>query len=159
MTDKEAMKLALDALTYKKWFCLGMGKPNDPRLEAAITALKARLAQEKALQALHEQNERLGLYEDAYAEQEPAAQYSDIVSDGGFDPRNKFDAQPQRTEQEPICPKCEAKVLYECVACSSNNYPPPKRTEPPQKKVWTFWDLSGGDITDAIKAKLKEKNT
>jgi len=27
-----------------------------------------------------------------------------------------------------------------------------------QKKVWTFWDLSGGDITDAIKAKLKEKN-
>lgn len=35
---------------------------------------------------------------------------------------------------------------------------PPQRTEPPQKKVWTFWDLSGGDITDAIKAKLKEKN-
>ena len=36
---------------------------------------------------------------------------------------------------------------------------PPQRTEPPQKKVWTFWDLSGGDIADAIKAKLKEKNT
>ena len=37
---------------------------------------------------------------------------------------------------------------------------PPQRTEPAQqKKVWTFWDLSGGDITDAIKAKLKEKNT
>ena len=35
---------------------------------------------------------------------------------------------------------------------------PPQRTEPPQKKVWTFWDLSGGDITDAIKAKIKEKN-
>jgi hypothetical protein len=31
---------------------------------------------------------------------------------------------PQRTEQEPICPDCKAKVLYECVACSSNNYPP-----------------------------------
>jgi len=65
----------------------------------------------------------------------------------------------QEIEQEPICPKCKAKVLYECIACSSNNYPPPQRTEPPQKKVWTFWDLSGGDITDAIKAKLKEKNT
>ena len=98
-------------------------------------------------------------------------------------------AQP---EQEPACPECKATVLYECVACSSNNYPPqrteqeptpeikykmividdlhpqgipveqwvnpPQRTEPPQKKVWTFWDLSGGDITDAIKAKLKEKN-
>jgi len=32
--------------------------------------------------------------------------------------------QPRRTEQEPICPACKAKVLYECVACSSNNYPP-----------------------------------
>ena len=30
-------------------------------------------------------------------------------------------AQP---EQEPVCPACKAKVLYECVACSSNNYPP-----------------------------------
>jgi hypothetical protein len=29
--------------------------------------------------------------------QEPVAKYSDIVSDGGFDPRNKFDASPQRT--------------------------------------------------------------
>jgi hypothetical protein len=30
-------------------------------------------------------------------------------------------AQP---EQEPTCPKCKAAVLYECVACSNNNYPP-----------------------------------
>jgi hypothetical protein len=30
-------------------------------------------------------------------------------------------AQP---EQEPTCPECKAKVLYECVACSGNNYPP-----------------------------------
>ena len=29
---------------------------------------------------------------------------------------------PQRTE--PTCPECKAEVLYECVACSSNNYPP-----------------------------------
>ena len=35
----------------------------------------------------------------------------------------------QEIEQEPICPDCKAKVLYECVACSSNNYPPPQRTE------------------------------
>ena len=31
------------------------------------------LAKEKALQALHDENERLGLYKDAYAEQEPVA--------------------------------------------------------------------------------------
>jgi hypothetical protein len=30
--------------------------------------------------------------------------------------------------------------------------------EPPQKKVWTFWNLSCGDVADAIKAKIKEKN-
>ena len=30
----------------------------------------------------------------------------------------------QEIEQEPVCPDCKAKVLFECVACSSNNYPP-----------------------------------
>jgi hypothetical protein len=35
---------------------------------------------------------------------------------------------PQRTEQEPTCPECKAVVLYECVACSSNNYPPKETT-------------------------------
>ena len=33
----------------------------------------------------------------AQPEQEPVAKYSDIVSDGGLDPRNKFDTPPQRT--------------------------------------------------------------
>ena len=38
--------------------------------------------------------------------------------------------KPDQNElQEPVCPDCKAKVLYECVACSSNNYPP-QRTEP-----------------------------
>jgi len=31
--------------------------------------------------------------------------------------------QPQRS-QEPLCPECKAEILYECVACSRNNYPP-----------------------------------
>jgi hypothetical protein len=41
--------------------------------DKAITAIKEALAKEKALQALHSENERLGLYKDAYAqpEQEP----------------------------------------------------------------------------------------
>ena len=56
-------------------------------------------------------------------------------------------AQP---EQEPRI----GCVNHDCDQCKA------QRTEPAQqKKVWTFWDLSGGDITDAIKAKLKEKNT
>ena len=38
----------------------------------------------------------------------------------------------QEIEQaEPTCPECKAKVLFECVACSSNNYPPQQQAEPP----------------------------
>jgi hypothetical protein len=29
-----------------------------------------------------------------------------------------------------MCPECKAGVLYECVACSSNNYPPQGVQEP-----------------------------
>ena len=36
-------------------------------------------------------------------------------------------AQPA---QEPMCPECKAEVLYECVACSSNNYPQKSAQEP-----------------------------
>ena len=36
----------------------------------------------------------------------------------------------QEIEQEPTCPECKAAVLYECVACSSNNYPPKTKQEP-----------------------------
>jgi len=39
----EAMKQALEALTHKKWFRIGLGKPNDPKVEAAITALSAAI--------------------------------------------------------------------------------------------------------------------
>ena len=47
----------------------------------AIAALRAALAQQE----------------------EPVAQYSDIVSDGGMEPRNKFDTLPaaQQVEGEP----------------------------------------------------------
>ena len=31
---------------------------------------------------------------------------------------------------EPICPDCKAALLYECIGCSSNNYPPKQQAEP-----------------------------
>jgi len=69
--------------------------------------------------------------------------------------------------QEPVCPECKAEVLYECVACSSNNYPPQRTwvglTEDEQSFVFDqvkqivdskpFWVR----FADAIEAKLKEK--
>ena len=62
-------------------------------------------------------------------------------------------AQP---EQEP--------VQYKCTVTDDqhpNEIPLEQWAKPPltDKRVWTLWDLSGGDIADAIKAKLKEKNT
>jgi hypothetical protein len=43
MTLIEAAKLALEALTRKKWFRIGLGEPNDPKVEAAIAALSAAI--------------------------------------------------------------------------------------------------------------------
>ena len=40
----------------------------------------------------------------------------------------------EQQQAEPICPECKAAVLYECVACSSNNYPPKQQAEPPQRQ-------------------------
>ncbi len=44
------------------------------------------------------------------------------------DPMREVQRLGQEIEQEPICPACKAKVLYECVACSSNNYPQKENT-------------------------------
>jgi hypothetical protein len=132
MTDKEAMKLALDALE------IGWSPTYPNEVDArekgmqAIAALKERLADpmrevqrlgqeieqeppKYSFKAHWEKDGRIGvvgavvrpdggihLLQDFIdppqrTKQEPTAKYSDIVSDGGLDPRNKFDVQPQRT--------------------------------------------------------------
>ena len=48
--------------------------------------------------------------------------------------------------QEPLCPECKAEILYECVACSRNNYPP--------QRTWVR--LTDEALYKAIEAKLKE---
>ena len=65
--------------------------------------------------------------------------------------------------QEPVCPECKAVVLYECVACSSNNYPP--------QRTWVGLNddeidylihlayTGDEEFVQTIEAKLKEKNT
>ena len=79
MTKDEALKLLLEALEINLVFLKNV-KPfkgqedlaSDCVLmsEETITAIKEDLAKEKALQALHDENERLGLYKDAYAQLE-----------------------------------------------------------------------------------------
>ena len=48
-------------------------------------------------------------FDEAYKKMhEDRAMYSDIVSDGGLDPRNQFDAQPVHCQ----CPACKDGVLH-----------------------------------------------
>ena len=60
----------------------------------------------------------------------------------------RFEAQQQA---EPTCPDCKAAVLYECVACSSNNYPPKQQAKPVawDKPSTSFNDWWNGDYDDA----------
>ena len=80
MTDKEAMNVASQCrATASADLCKNILVDGGSGFlfELLLDAAKAieTLAQEKALQTLHSENERLGLYRDAYAqpEQEPVA--------------------------------------------------------------------------------------
>ena len=46
----------------------------------------------------------------------------------------------EQPEQGPTCPECKAAVLYECVACSSNNYPPAAKWDKPSASFNDWWD-------------------
>jgi hypothetical protein len=76
MTDIDLIKQALEYLEDNQHHIADHERHAYVMLyNDCITALKARLAQETALQILHTENERLGLYKDAYGqpEQEPVA--------------------------------------------------------------------------------------
>ena len=91
-----------------------------------------KVAQEKALQALHSENERLGLYKDAYAEQEPQDWKTPSKEDAPLVKWVKEQTPPQRT----------------WVGLTDE-----------QKKVaiWTDGTFGAGALW--AEAKLKEKNT
>jgi hypothetical protein len=82
---QEALKLALEALeelynTNNYWW-QEVDEQTLKKIEPAITAIKEALAKEKTLQALHSENEQLGLYKDAYAQpkQEPSGHFLDFA--------------------------------------------------------------------------------
>jgi len=113
MTDKEAMKLALEALELVKW-------TNNLQVDEAIAALKERLADPMR------KVQRLG----QEIEQEPVAwqfmngssfrkrrpdDFSDLASDGLPYWRPLYTTPPQRTEQN-FCPRCgkRTKDIHTC---------------------------------------------
>lgn len=87
--SREIMQMALATLKN----CLPVNYCYNNFGEASPMYKKDGLSVEKI-------NESIKSLEDALAQPEQLFKYSDIVSDGGLDPRNKFDAQP---EQEPDC--------------------------------------------------------
>ena len=118
MTDlKQAAQQALDALDQLTDDVDGTGLNTKPSFDAAllaITALKAALGQQA----------------------EPTPWRDMIVASLVREGINKHRAREladhfaAQQQAEPICPECKAAVLYECVACSSNNYPPQQQAEP-----------------------------
>jgi len=54
--------------------------------------------------------------------------------------RGFADGKRAAQKQEPTCPECNAAVLYECVACSSNNYPPAAKWDKPSASFNEWWD-------------------
>jgi hypothetical protein len=90
MTKDEALDLALEALEKSLPRLAPYGEQDWLDSKAAITAIK----QARALDKKAENARELGL------DYEPVAQYSDIVSDGGMDPRNKFDTPPASPVQD-----------------------------------------------------------
>jgi hypothetical protein len=145
MTDKEALKLALGAL---KDLQLCTDDYYDCSHEASKKGDEAITALEKVLADPMREVQRLG----QEIEQEPVAwmfQHDEtgrmnyVSNDGVHNPTMFLEMNPryalvcplyitppaqppQRTE--PTCPECKAEVLYECVACSSNNYPSKETT-------------------------------
>ena len=102
MTDKEAMNVASQCrATASADLCKNILVDGGSGFlfELLLDAAKAieTLAQEKALQVLHNENERLGLYKDAYAE---PVQYKCTVMDNQHPngiPLEQWVKPPQRT--------------------------------------------------------------
>lgn len=105
-----------------------------------------RAAMQAALEALEEtiDNLRAALAEPE-VEQEPVAKYSDIVSDGGMDPRNKFDHPPRR-EWQSLTRTEMLKLANEAA--------------PPEDVLWVRDpDQALVAVARAVEVALRERNT
>ena len=151
MTQDE-LKLVLEALEY--WDV--HGKLHQPT-EEAITAIKEALAKEKTLQALHDENERLGLYKDAYAEQEPVATVEDNSQQWkGMDGAIAFHLIERHADNWSDA----RKMMEEWLSANTTS---PQRTWVglTEEEIDDLRDNNFGvsPLISAVEAKLKERNT
>ena len=141
---QEALRMAHKALIG---LSIKHGEMTDEGMDA-ITAIEKALAKEKALQALHSENERLGLYKDAYAqpEQEPV-NYEKLAALGW---------------QSIECPFCGSAGA---LAFPQRTWVDLTRTQMQDVYFEVLKEHRGGHQMDgqlafgeALQAKLKEKN-
>lgn len=144
MTHIDAMKQGLEALelmyacyAHPEWIS---HKQQEEKILAQCVsttmslrqAIKDAEGQENALRALHAENERLGLYKDAYAEQEPVACDGDFPE--GFDESLGIPAQALRQANAALCEVTNNRMwdvpaLAERMLLFCRNTHPPQRTE------------------------------
>ena len=127
MTQK-ALKLALEALEVDAYVY------NGEKSWKAITAIKKALAQEKALQALHHENERLGLYKDAYAEQKLQIKTTDPFESSRVGDYNRgwndcLFASGIVKQPEPLEKFCDSNCVW------TDHHPDCKLAQPQQEPV------------------------
>ena len=130
----EAMKQGLEALEVEDMACRYEKEATPEYIAKAITSLRQAIAeaegQEKALQSLHAENERLGLYKDAYAEpvidKSAAIRIATVL---GWEPKRQWVGL---TDEE------KHKTWYE------------------MQNIMGWYSFQ--EIAQAIEAKLKQKN-
>ena len=112
MTKDGALKLALETLESSRVFVTSREVIKKPEGEnwydSRITAIKEALAQPVQKP-----------YDQTALELCNVCGWKTLIPDDGC-----LNCERAKPAQEPTCPECKAAVLYECVACSSNNYPP-----------------------------------
>ena len=151
---QEVLKLALDwAEAHGEIVFAGGGMSAVNKMNSWVAAIKEALAQKKALQALHSENERLGLYKEAYAEQKPVAwrapKWSNLHGEYGYrdfnDPVIDISTGKPSLHNEPLYltppQRTWVGLTVNEIALINADYPLPQ------------------GFARAIEAKLKEKNT
>jgi len=163
MTHIEAMKQGLEALEVEDMACRYEKEATPEHIAKAITSLRQSIAdaeKENALQSLHAENERLGLYKDAYAEQEPDKYAIDIectkcgAQQSGI--LTVHTTPPQHTEQKPVIDKSAAIRI-----ATALGWEPKREWVGLTDEDWVEIFGNSRTIGAAVRnteAKLKEKN-
>ena len=157
---QEALKLALDwAEAHGEIVFAGGGMSAVNKMNSWVAAIKEALAKEKTLQALHSENERLGLYKDAYAQPNTITFHN---SNADWVMRITVDSRIEVNEDVEVTEAAQ-KVLdaMQYLLKAQRTWVGLTEEEIKTICVENGWDSSWQSMrfAHAIKAKLKERNT